>query len=348
MNARLRLRPLSLAILLAAAPLAPFAPDALAASPQPIIDYVVVDSGLVNMTVYGHNFESVRRLTLVLSGSSQALTVVDKSNTSITALLPLDVVPGSYVITLGNGDANDQDFFVTLSGAGPMGPTGATGATGPTGPMGETGPMGQTGAQGPTGATGPQGMAGPTGPQGLVGPTGPQGLLGPTGAAGPTGPQGAIGPTGAQGVTGPQGEIGAQGPQGAMGPMGATGPTGPAGLQGLIGPTGSTGATGATGPTGPMGVTGLGTNTNQASAGNIDIECMLGQVLLTASGSIAIGIPANGQSISITSNPQLYAVLGTRYGGDGATTFKVPDLRGSAPNGMTYSICDVGYFPTLR
>lgn len=39
-------------------------------------------------------------------------------------------------------------------------------------------------------------------------------------------------------------------------------------------------------------------------------------------------IPAAGQQLSITQNPALYAVIGATYGGDGATNFKVPDLRG--------------------
>ncbi|EJL21651.1 phage tail protein [Brevibacillus sp. BC25] len=39
----------------------------------------------------------------------------------------------------------------------------------------------------------------------------------------------------------------------------------------------------------------------------------------------------DGQLISIPSNPVLYTVLGTKYGGDGKTTFALPNLRGSAP-----------------
>ncbi|QNL30252.1 minor tail protein [Microbacterium phage ClearAsMud] len=35
-----------------------------------------------------------------------------------------------------------------------------------------------------------------------------------------------------------------------------------------------------------------------------------------------------GQSLLIASYPELYAVLGTRFGGNGTTTFNLPDLRG--------------------
>ncbi|MFF0825632.1 phage tail protein [Brevibacillus sp. NPDC003359] len=39
----------------------------------------------------------------------------------------------------------------------------------------------------------------------------------------------------------------------------------------------------------------------------------------------------NGQLISIASNPVLYSIVGTKYGGDGKTTFALPNLRGTAP-----------------
>jgi microcystin-dependent protein len=41
-----------------------------------------------------------------------------------------------------------------------------------------------------------------------------------------------------------------------------------------------------------------------------------------------------GQLLSISQNDALYALLGTTYGGDGQTTFGLPDLRGRAAVGM--------------
>lgn len=38
----------------------------------------------------------------------------------------------------------------------------------------------------------------------------------------------------------------------------------------------------------------------------------------------------DGQLMSITQNSALFALLGTMYGGDGRTTFGLPDLRGRA------------------
>src|SRR6185436_19000866 len=39
----------------------------------------------------------------------------------------------------------------------------------------------------------------------------------------------------------------------------------------------------------------------------------------------------NGQLLPINQNQALFSLLGTTYGGDGQTTFALPDLRGRAP-----------------
>ncbi|WP_119080659.1 phage tail protein [Chitinophaga alhagiae] len=41
-----------------------------------------------------------------------------------------------------------------------------------------------------------------------------------------------------------------------------------------------------------------------------------------------------GQLLSIAQNSALFSLLGTTYGGDGQTTFALPDLRGRAPIGI--------------
>lgn len=41
--------------------------------------------------------------------------------------------------------------------------------------------------------------------------------------------------------------------------------------------------------------------------------------------------PCDGRLLSISEYDVLYAVIGTLYGGDGQTTFAVPDLRGRRP-----------------
>jgi microcystin-dependent protein len=41
--------------------------------------------------------------------------------------------------------------------------------------------------------------------------------------------------------------------------------------------------------------------------------------------------PCNGQFLPINQNQALFALLGTTYGGNGQTTFALPDLRGLVP-----------------
>jgi hypothetical protein len=91
----------------------------------------------------------------------------------------------------------------------------------------------------------------------------------------------------------------------------------------------------------------FGTNTGVASAGTGGATCTLGEVILTAGTVAAVGsLPADGRLLSISTNTPLFSLLGTRYGGDGVTTLALPDLRGAAPNGLTYSVCaTAGIFP---
>lgn len=61
---------------------------------------------------------------------------------------------------------------------------------------------------------------------------------------------------------------------------------------------------------------------------------------------------ARGQLLDITSNQILYSVLGTAYGGDGRTTFGLPDLRDKVPMASTdqrygkYCIVVEGVYPS--
>jgi microcystin-dependent protein len=41
--------------------------------------------------------------------------------------------------------------------------------------------------------------------------------------------------------------------------------------------------------------------------------------------------PCDGQLLQITPNQALYNLIGTKFGGDGQTTFGLPDLRGRTP-----------------
>jgi microcystin-dependent protein len=49
--------------------------------------------------------------------------------------------------------------------------------------------------------------------------------------------------------------------------------------------------------------------------------------------------------MSISQNTALFALLGTKYGGDGNTTFALPKLPGLTPAGPQWFIALAGEFP---
>lgn len=60
----------------------------------------------------------------------------------------------------------------------------------------------------------------------------------------------------------------------------------------------------------------------------------VGQVLAFAGQQLPAGwLPAVGRLLPIGSYPPLFALLGTAYGGDGTTSFALPDLRGRMMTG---------------
>jgi microcystin-dependent protein len=59
------------------------------------------------------------------------------------------------------------------------------------------------------------------------------------------------------------------------------------------------------------------------------MDNFLGQISLFAFNYAPKGwAQCNGQLLPIAQNQALFAILGTTYGGDGRTTFQLPDLRG--------------------
>ncbi|PLT48166.1 Microcystin dependent protein [Paenibacillus pasadenensis] len=77
------------------------------------------------------------------------------------------------------------------------------------------------------------------------------------------------------------------------------------------------------------------------------IEPMLGQVALFATDFAPRGWTyCDGRLLSIQSNTALFSLLGTNYGGDGKSTFALPDLRDEDPmGGVGYYIAVRGAFP---
>ena len=236
---------------------------------------------------------------------------------------------------------------------GTNGADGAPGATGPAGAIGPAGPQGVMGLPGTNGADGAPGATGPAGPAGAIGPAGPQGVMG---LPGTNGADGAPGPAGADGAPG---MIGMTGPQGIPGPEGPIGPVGPQGDPGLsdgnlngqiLTWTGDDPAVVGDGvwiaqaPVHPSNVNSVVRNDDNMqpyTAINYIIalqgifpsrssnDAYIGEIFMFA-GNFAPRSFAfcNGQLLPIASNSALFSILGTTYGGDGRTTFALPDLRG--------------------
>jgi microcystin-dependent protein len=62
------------------------------------------------------------------------------------------------------------------------------------------------------------------------------------------------------------------------------------------------------------------------------MEPFIGQIMLFAGNFAPRGWAfCEGQLLSIAQNTALFSILGTTYGGNGQTTFALPDLRGRVP-----------------
>lgn len=62
------------------------------------------------------------------------------------------------------------------------------------------------------------------------------------------------------------------------------------------------------------------------------MEPILGEIKMVGFNFAPVGWAiCNGQLLPIAQNSALFSLLGTTYGGDGRTTFALPDLRGRVP-----------------
>jgi microcystin-dependent protein len=62
------------------------------------------------------------------------------------------------------------------------------------------------------------------------------------------------------------------------------------------------------------------------------MDSFIGQIMMFAGNFAPNGWAfCNGQSMSIAQNAALFSLLGTTYGGDGVTTFMLPNLQGRVP-----------------
>lgn len=74
---------------------------------------------------------------------------------------------------------------------------------------------------------------------------------------------------------------------------------------------------------------------------------ILAQIQLFALDFAPVGwLMCDGRQLAITQYMVLFALLGTKYGGDGKMSFALPDLRDKAPMpNMVYCLCVSGVFP---
>ena len=71
----------------------------------------------------------------------------------------------------------------------------------------------------------------------------------------------------------------------------------------------------------------------------------LGEIRMFAGNFAPVGwMFCDGQLLPISENDQLFNLLGTTYGGDGETTFALPDLRGRIPlhQGNGFTLAETG------
>lgn len=333
-------------------------------SAEPDLD---ADTLLITGRHLGSIFNGNVQLYLAEDGLMD-LSVIDFSplTQQILVELPdgLEAYAGSHLLIVHSGNgANGMDAFnITFGTVGPSGPQGPQGEPGPKGDKGDTGDQGP---KGDTGDAGPQGDQGDQGPQGEVGPKGDAGDTGPTG---PKGDKGDKGDQGEKGDTGDKGEKGDPGDQGPKGDTGATGPQGIQGIQGPKGDPGDPGTPGAgvpltstpgnilrsdgvqwvevpfpttsTGNTGgnqPFSVRDPSLAVNYIIAlqgvfpSRSSADPFLGEIIMFGGNFAPRGWAfCDGQLLPISSNSALFSILGTTYGGDGRTTFALPDLRGRA------------------
>lgn len=196
------------------------------------------------------------------------------------------------------------------------------------------------------GTTGSPGSPGLPGPKGVKGSPGKQGKTGGTGGTGERGPTGIMGAKGATGTTGTTGGIGATGGMGATGATGRTGNTGNTGSPGATGPVANiskrtfASVTLLTPPVTEPKFLGLqyiiaaqGVFPSRANRRLLQVgDNLLGQILLVPYNFIPDGyLRCDGSLIHINQNTALFSLLGTNFGGDGTTTFALPDLRGAVP-----------------
>ena len=103
------------AFLLFAVAVLAWTPSAWSEPPGISITSAVADAASNTLTITGVNFAASNAVKL---GDYPALHVVSSSATSIVALLPAGIAPGTYLLSIApmNGSEAVYDFVVTIAG----------------------------------------------------------------------------------------------------------------------------------------------------------------------------------------------------------------------------------------
>jgi len=76
------------------------------------------------------------------------------------------------------------------------------------------------------------------------------------------------------------------------------------------------------------------------------MEEYIGTIKLFGGHFVPVGyMECNGQLLPVNQYEALFAIIGTKFGGDGMSTFALPKLT-TPSESMKYLICVVGIFPS--
>jgi microcystin-dependent protein len=77
------------------------------------------------------------------------------------------------------------------------------------------------------------------------------------------------------------------------------------------------------------------------------MDYFLGQIVCFPYTFAPLGwMLCNGATLQIQQNTALFTLIGTKFGGNGTTTFCIPNLQGAEPQpGSGYYICVSGIYP---
>lgn len=78
------------------------------------------------------------------------------------------------------------------------------------------------------------------------------------------------------------------------------------------------------------------------------MDYFLGQIVIFPYNFVPMGwLLCNGQTLQVQQNTALFSLIGNKFGGNGTSTFCVPNLQGAeAVPGTAYYICVSGIYPT--